>query len=244
MLLYLALAGAAAAQEFTVVDLTHRLQTEMALWPGVEPFRMERLVDYAEGYRLHRFTLGENVGTHVDAPSHFVEGGAAIDDLAPSTLVAPLAVIDVSEAAARDPDYAPPPAVFLAWEARHGAIPRGALVVLNSGWHRRFAEPARYLNQDAAGVMHFPGFSPAAAALLIERGVAGIGTDTLSIDPGNSSDFAVHGRALGAGLYQVENLANLDGLPARGATAIVGVLPVRGGSQAPARILALVPASN
>jgi kynurenine formamidase len=178
----------------------------------------------------------------VDAPSHFIPGGKAIDALAPETLVAPLIVVDVSAKAESDPDYAATPADFEAWETRHGRIPRGALVVLNSGWHRRFAEPERYLNRDADGVMHFPGFALAGAELLLGRGVAGIGTDTLSIDPGNSTDFAVHRRVLAAGLYQVENLADLDRVPARGATAVVGVLPVRGGSQSPARVLALVPA--
>jgi kynurenine formamidase len=239
-----AAAGAAAAQTFTVVDLTHRLEADMALWPGVDPFRMERLVDYHQGYRLHRFSLGENVGTHVDAPSHFIPGGASIDALPPAALVAPLVVVDVSAQAARDPDYASGPGDFQNWEQQHGRIPPRALVVLNSGWHQRFSDPERYLNRDAEGGMHFPGFSLAGAEWLLARGVVGIGTDTLSIDPGNSADFAVHKRALAAGLYQVENLAHLDELPAHGATAVVGVLPVRDGSQAPARVFALIPNSH
>jgi kynurenine formamidase len=242
-LLCLSICAGSAAQDFSVVDLTHTLQTDMALWPGVEPFRMERLVDYEKGYRLHRFSLGENVGTHVDAPSHFIPGGRGIDALAPEELVAPLVVVEVSTQAEGDPDHAATPADFEAWEARHGRIPAGAFVALNSGWHHRFADPDRYLNRDADGVMHFPGFSPAGAELLLERGVAGIGIDTLSVDPGSSKDFAVHKLVLSAGLYQVENLANLGRVPARGAMIVVGVLPVRNGSQSPARIYALLPAT-
>ncbi len=75
----------------------------------------------------------------------------------------------------------------------------------------------------------------------MERDVAGIGIDTLSLDYGPSKDFATHAIMLKANKYQIENMANLDALPATGATAIIGVLPVRGGSQAQARIFALMP---
>ena len=131
--------------------------------------------------------------------------------------------------------------VVEAWEARHGRIPAGALVILNTGWHKRFAVPARYSNMDAGGVMHFPGYGADAARLLVARGAAGIGIDTLSIDHGPSKDFAAHLVMLGANRYQIENLAGLDALPATGAVVVVGVLPVKDGSQAQARVLALLP---
>jgi kynurenine formamidase len=89
--------------------------------------------------------------------------------------------------------------------------------------------------------MRFPGFGPDSAKLLVERNVAGIGIDTLSIDFGASKDFQAHRIVLGANKYQIENLANLDALPPTGATVFVGVLPVRGGSQAQARIVAFLP---
>jgi kynurenine formamidase len=129
----------------------------------------------------------------------------------------------------------------LAWEARHGRIQPHSLVVANTGWHAKFAQPAQYLNLDSDHVMHFPGYSRAAAVLLVERDVAGVGIDTLSIDPGNAADFAAHKVILAANRYQIENLANLDALPATGAVAVIGVLPVREGSQAQARVFALLP---
>ncbi|MBI2993910.1 MAG: cyclase family protein [Gammaproteobacteria bacterium] len=223
-----------------VVDLTHALHAGMAYWPGGVPFGMERLVDYDRGYRLHRFTMGENTGTHVDAPSHFIPQGRDIDDLEPSQLVAPLVVIGVEARSRANPDYRLSAADIDAWEMEHGEIPPGCFVALNTGWHRKFDDPKSYLNQDARDVMHFPGYSVEAAKILLKRDVAGIGIDTLSIDPGDSQDFAAHKVVLGAGRYMVENLANLDVLPATGATIIVGVLPVRGGSQAQARVLALI----
>lgn len=224
-----------------VVDLTHPMHEAMPFWPGGVPFRKIRLVDYDQGYRLHKFEMGENTGTHVDAPSHFVEGNLPIDRLALSDIVVPAVVIDVKAKVAGEPDYQLTAADIQAWEAVHGRIPAGSLVILNTGWHKRFGDPKAYVNLDADKVMHFPGYHPGSAALLIDRGVVGVGIDTLSLDFGASKDFAFHVAMLEANKYQIENLANLDALPATGATAVVGVLPVKDGSQAQARILALLP---
>ena len=72
-------------------------------------------------------------------------------------------------------------------------------------------------------------FSAEAAKLLIQRRVSGLGCDTLSIDHGASSDYPVHHVALGAGLYQLENLADLSELPERGAFLIVAPIKLEGG---------------
>ena len=225
----------------TVVDLTHEMHDAMAFWPGGVPFRMQLLVDYDKGYRLHKFEMGENTGTHVDAPSHFIRGQTPIDRIPLADLVVPAVVIDAKDKAAGDADYRLSAADVAAWEAANGRIAAGTLVILNTGWHARFARPKDYVNADDKAVMHFPGYGADAARLLVERGVVGIGIDTLSLDHGPSQDFATHKIMLAAGKYQIENLANLDALPARGATVIVGVLPVRDGSQAQARVLALLP---
>ena len=224
-----------------VIDLTHEMHDAMAFWPGGVPFRMQLMVDYDKGYRLHKFEMGENTGTHVDAPSHFIEGQRPISRIPLADLVVPAVVIDAKDKAARNADYQLSAADVAAWEAANGRIASGTLVILNTGWHARFARPAEYVNADDKAVMHFPGYGADAARLLVERGVVGIGIDTLSLDHGPSQDFATHKVMLAAGKYQIENLANLDALPARGATVIVGVLPVRDGSQAQARVLALLP---
>lgn len=224
-----------------IVDLTHQLHDAMAYWPGGIPFKKIRLVDYGEGYRLHKFEMGENTGTHVDAPAHFVKDRPAIDRLALADLVVRAVVIDVRDKVAADADYRLAAGDVLAWEARNGLVPAGALAILNTGWHKRFDTPASYVNMDAGKIMHFPGYGKEAAELLLARGVVGIGIDTLSIDHGPSRDFAVHFAVLGTNKYMIENLANLDALPPTGATVIVGVLPVREGTQAQARVLALLP---
>lgn len=228
-------------QSSQAVDLTHPMHDDMAFWPGGVPFKKEVLVDYDQGYLLHKFEMGENTGTHVDAPAHFVEGNRAIDELSLSELIVPAVVIDVQDKVASNPAYELTAEDVLSWESEHGEVPAGALVILNTGWHKRFDEPEQYVNMDDDKVMQFPGYGPDSAELLVERDVAGIGIDTLSIDHGPSKSFAAHVVMLEAGKYQIENLANLDALPATGATVMVGVLPVQGGSQAQARVIALMP---
>jgi kynurenine formamidase len=224
-----------------ILDLTHMMHEGMPYWPGGVPFKMIRLVDYDQGYRLHRFEMGENTGTHVDAPSHFAKGKRAIHEIPLADLVVPAVVIDAKARVAANPDYQLAAADIAAWEGRHGRIPAGSLAIMNTGWSARFASQAAYANQDPGQVMHFPGFGKDAAEALIARGVAGIGIDTLSLDHGPSKDFATHHLMLGANKYMVENLANLDALPPTGATVVIGVLPVKDGSQAQARVFALLP---
>jgi kynurenine formamidase len=234
-----------AIQSFSAskaVDLTHVMHDDMAFWPGGVPFKKEVIVNYDNGgYLLHKFTMGENTGTHVDAPAHFIKGNLVIDKLPINQLILPIVVIDMKSQARKNPDYELSAQDVLNWESKNGLIPANSLVALNSGWHAKFDKPKQYINMDSENIMHFPGYSPEAAKLLVERNVSGIGIDTLSLDHGASKTFATHGVMLKANKYQVENMANLDALPAVGATAIIGVLPVRGGSQAQARIFALLP---
>lgn len=223
------------------IDLTHEMHEGMSFWPGGVPFKMDRLVDYSSGYLLHKFEMGENTGTHVDAPAHFIKGNRPIDEIPLKDLIVPAVVIDIQDKVARDSAYELTPADIEAWEKRHGRIPADSLVILNTGWHKRFATPDKYINFDGDKVMQFPGYHPDCAGVLIERGVVGVGIDTLSLDHGPSKTFGFHVAMLKAQKYQIENMANLDAVPATGATVIVGVLPVKGGSQAQARIIALLP---
>jgi len=230
-----------AIQATKVIDLTHVMHENMPFWPGGVPFKMTRLVDYDQGYQLHKFDMGENTGTHVDAPSHFIRGKRPIDEIPLADLIVPAVVIAVQDKVAAHPDYQLSADDVRAWEAQHGTIPAGSLVILNTGWHTRFGDATRYINMDANKVMHFPGYGKESAELLVQRDVVGIGIDTLSLDHGPSKDFPTHLVMLGANKYMIENMANLDALPPTGATVIVGVLPVQDGSQAQARIFALLP---
>ena len=101
--------------------------------------------------------------------------------------------------------------------------------------------PQGIAGKDSAGVLHFPGVHPDAARFLLsERNVVGLAVDTLSLDPGRSRDFATHKAWLPAGRWGIENIANLDAVPASGATLVVGAPKVKDATGAPARVLALV----
>jgi kynurenine formamidase len=182
----------------------------------------------------------EHAGTHMDAPAHFVAGGRTVDAIAAAELVVEAAVIDAREACERDPDHAVGADEIEAFESEHGRLPRGGAVLLCTGWDRHREDPARMLGGDQADDLRFPGFAASAGALLTERGVAGLGIDTVSVDAGAATSYPVHHTTLPADLWHLEGLVNLDRLPARGATIVIGVLPLAGGSGAPARVLALV----
>ncbi len=228
-----------------IVDLTHRLSSKIPYWPGGQyrPFEFTALATLPrDGVYSGFFAMPEHMGTHVDAPNHFVEGQPSVDEIRPDQLICRAVVLDVRDRVRQNPDYQLTVSDIRRWEQTHGRIPRRALVFLHTGWGTRWESPKDYLNRDAQGVMHFPGFSPEAAEFLVkERQILGLGIDTLSVDYGPSKDFPVHHITHGAGKYHLENVANLDRLPARGAAVVVGVLPIEGGSGGPARVLALLP---
>lgn len=224
-----------------VANLSHANSPSTPVWPGNPSFAMETVVTIEDdGFYANVLTFHEHTGTHMDAPAHFFADGNTVDLVDPTRLVAPLVVIDITEEAAANEDYALAVEDIMAWEAEYGAIPSGALVTFTSGWDARIDDPEAFVNLDANGVMHFPGFSPEAAEFLVaERSIVGIGTDTLSQDPGNSTDFGTHVAILGAGKYGLEGVANLGTVPASGATVVIGVTNHVAGSGGPARLLAL-----
>ncbi len=125
------------------------------------------------------------------------------------------------------------------YERRYGRIARGAVVFMYSGWEERLPDPVAFKNADASGTYHFPGFGiDALEWLLARREIKGIGVDTMSLDPGNSTTFPVHTSLLGADRYGVESVANLSRIPPRGAEVVVGVVPWEEGSGGPCRLLA------
>jgi kynurenine formamidase len=222
-----------------LVDLTHTFTAGFPVYTGAAPARRTLKTIANDGFYSQEWTFGEHSGTHMDAPGHFVEGGRLVPQLRPRELVLPIVVIDISRRARRDADAVVTPDDLRRFERRHGRIPRGALVAMNSGWDAKVNDQAAFKGTDASGVYHFPGFGEEAVeALLEERRAAAIGVDTMSLDNGPSTTFAAHVNWLGADRYGLENLANLGDIPPRGAVATVGVIPWQDGSGGPARVLA------
>jgi kynurenine formamidase len=220
-----------------VIDLAQTLSPETPVWPGVEPMAAQITNTYADGGGSFGrvVTVHEHTGTHLDAPAHFHEGGATVEGIDAADLVCDAAVIDIRAACAADPDYALSTADIDTHETENGLLEPGVAVLVCTGWSAHRADASRYV-----GDMHFPGLSLEAAQLLVERGVAGIGIDTLSTDRGVASECPVHFVTLPAGLWQLEGLVNLELLPPRGALLVVGAPRLAGGSGVPARPLALL----
>jgi kynurenine formamidase len=227
-----------------VVDLTHTINSKVPNFElTAKPVHQVKTVATIEKdkYLARTISLPEHFGTHIDAPAHFARGMWTVDQIPPERLVASLVVFDVSMKVAGNPDYQVAVEDIADWEHAHGQIPLGTVVIARTGWQSRWSSVKNYRNADAKGVMHFPGYSLDAAKFLVEgRQILGLGIDTLSIDYGPSTDFPVHQYTLPHSVYQLENVANLDRVPATGAIVVVAPMKLEGGSGSPARIFALL----
>ncbi|HWC78821.1 MAG TPA: cyclase family protein [Pseudonocardiaceae bacterium] len=188
---------------------------------------------------------GEHVGTHVDAPNHWLSGKdhGGVDEIPLRTLVAPAVVLDATEKVAADPDFLLRIEDVRAWEAEHGALPEGGWLLYRTGWDTRSADQDDFLNvRDSAS--HTPGVAPECAQWLAEQPIAGFGVETVGTDAGRAAElepmFPCHDRILGAGKCGLTQLQNLAALPPTGAVLVVSPLPIVGGSGSPARVYALV----
>ena len=224
-----------------VIDLTHPFSPQLPVYPVYKPIQVRpRFAIARDGFAANEVTFDEHTGTHVDAPAHFVATGQTGDRISPNELVAPFAVISIADRAAQNPDALVTVDDLLAWEKRHGRLPPGAVVAMDAGWAARANSSERFLNADAKGVMHTPGWSEEAARFLVsQREIGAVGVDTLSLDGGAAQKFVAHLAILGAGKYGIELLANLRDVPPSGATVFVGAMKHQG-TGGPARVLALV----
>ena len=234
---------AGALPQLKTVDLSHPVSPQMPHWPNDPPTEFQPWADLSRGgYYLRRFAMSEHGGTHLTAPASYYPGARTADAYPAAELVQPAAVLDARPQCQSNPDYALTAAAVLAWESRHGPIPPGTVALLLTGWSEHWNNPAAYLGADAAGNLHFPGFSPDAADLLVnQRQAAGLGTDTAGPEPGADPTFAVSKLVLSQPRILLENLTNLHLLPPIGAVLVIGLLRLSNGSGAPAAITAFLP---
>lgn len=226
-----------------VIDLSHRIQPEIPLWQGDPAVEFESVAEIpSEGYYLRRLAIGEHSGTHMNAPSSFFADGMGIDGYAAESLVVPAVVIDGRSSAMTNPDYCLTIVDVLNWETQYGKIPAGSVVLFYTGWQEKWSDPNLFMNWDADGNAHFPGFNVAATQfLLTDRAIAGVGIDTHGVDPASDSTFATNRAVLAQAGIVLENLTNLDQLPPVGTTLAIGLLRLQGGSGSPVSVLAFMP---
>jgi len=224
-----------------ILDLTHTLNSEFPFIPHevTFPFESKPLATIKENYvAANEWKIHEHIGTQIDAPNHFIEGGMSLEQLAVKDLIVPAIVIDISTKSKTDVDAELTEDDILNWEKHNGRIPDKACVIMNSGWEAHLKDD-KFIGLDAEGTKHFPGISLEAATFLIEqRNISGVGVDVLSFDPGYDNEYKTHQKILGAGKWALECLANLDKLPSKGATLFVGAPKVEGATGGPVRVIA------
>jgi len=235
---------------YQLVDLTHSFSAQTIYWPTSTKTFEHPQQSYGKTpggwfYSSYELSTPEHGGTHLDAPIHFGEGRETSDQIPLTRLVARAVVIDVSAKADSNRDYLLTPDDITEFERQHGQIAEGTIVLLRTGWSRRWPDKLAYLGDNTPGdasKLHFPSFGPDAARFLVEqRRVAALGADVASIDAGNSTDFMVHRIAAGSNVPGFENLTNLDQLPPTGSIVIALPMKIEGGSGGPLRAVAMVP---
>ena len=212
-----------------LVDLSHRLDEGVQVYPGDPVFRTSSAATVdADGFNVQHVAMGSHTGTHVDAPFHFFADGARIDELDLGLFVGPAVIVDVRGRAPREritwADLAP-------HAERMGP---GRIVLLHTGWSAHF-RTERYLDH--------PFLDGEAAERVLATGVRTLGVDALNPDEtvlDGAGDFSVHEAVLGAGGVIAENLTNLAAID--GADPLVSLLPLSLASAdgAPVRAVAML----
>ena len=223
------------------VDLTHSFAPGVPHYHEFPDEQRRQLFDYPDGFRVHEYRHVGQWGTHVDPPSHFIEGGRALDQLPVTDMVLELVVLDARAQVAADPDYAADAALVEAHEGEHGPVPERAFVALRTGWSERWPDPAAFDNDG-----HRPGWDVSALEVLVDRrGIAAIGHETTDTDPAvvlAGGSTAAETFILDRDRWQIEGMASLAALPARGALIVAAWPKPAGGSGFPARCFAILPA--
>jgi kynurenine formamidase len=250
------LTGALAAGSVRIVDLTQPLSERTPVLQLPEPFvntpglsrrELSHFDERGPAWAWSVLEIGEHVGTHFDAPIHWITGrdGDDVAGVPPDRLVGPAVVIDKSAEAAADPDWLLTVDQVREFEAEHGPLPEGSWLLLRTGWDARAHDQAAFLNVED-GRSRTPGPDAECARWLAEEApIVGFGVETVGTDAGSAGGFdppfPVHAYLLGAGKYGVTQLANLAELPPTGAVIVVAPLRLVDGTGSPARVLAFVP---
>jgi kynurenine formamidase len=198
-------------------------------------------------YAANNFFTAEHGGTHLDAPLHFARSGQAAHEIPVERFIGSAVIVDVAEQANRDRDYQVTVDDLLGAERASGAIPADAILLIRTGFSRRWPDAAGYLGTAERGPgavpnLHFPGLHPEAARwIAANRAVKAVGIDTASIDFGQSTLYESHRALFERNIPAFENLTALDQLPLRGAFVVALPMKIGGGSGAPLRAVAIVP---
>ena len=240
-----------------VIDLTQPLSEDTPVLklpppfentPGLTRHEISRYDDRGPAWAWDWLEIGEHVGTHFDAPIHWVSGrdGEDVASVPPHRLVGAAAVIDKSAEAAADPDYLLTVADIRAFEDEYGPLPAGGWLLLRTGWDARAHDEAAFLNANETGP-HTPGLRRRVRPL-DRRGVA-------AGRRGGGDRRHRRGRRALASTRRSRSTTSCSApgstasrssrtsaqLPPTGAVIVVAPLKLVRGTGSPARVFALVP---
>ena len=221
-----------------VYDLSWRVENGIPIFFNIF-HGMETVATVADnGYYMNRLTMTEHTSTHMDAPCHFVEGAWCVDEIPVRRLYGVAVVMDASRYVL-SPNDTITAGEIRTWETVTGLrIPKGGILLVYTGWSDYWGlydSWEEYMDATGGG---FPGFSEDAADYLIERGVIGVGIDTLSIDPAPSTDFIFHKKLLATNAWALENVRIPREILNSYVFLFVAPMKIDQGSGAPTRVFA------
>ena len=225
------------------VDLTHSFSPSTPVWKGFGPATFSAATDPAtgrpytidhDGFRAQFFAMVGQYGTHIDPPAHFDAAGTTVDEIPVKQMILPIVVFDLTPILKSDPNHLLTVDDIQAWERIHGRVPADSFAALRTDMYKDWDKnPARFERYP------FPAWSLAAIRFLYEeRGIIANGHESMDTDP--TPKLESESWLLKHGHWQIEVMANLDKVPATGATLVVGLPKVKGASGGPSRIFALV----
>ncbi len=209
-------------------DLTRELSTEVERVPAFPAPRIERFQSMpADPLNVTRIDLVVHVGTHLDAPVHFIPDGPSVSEIPADRLIGPGVVwhLDCTPGGLIDiPDLT----------RASPALQPGDMVLLDTGWADRWGTPSYHDN---------PSFTEAAAQWLVDRGTTLVGVDFATPDLAphrrpTHFDWPVHQVLLRHGVLVVEHLTATAALAGKRVDVVVGAVPIAGADGAPARVFA------
>ena len=227
------------------IDLTHTITLAIPVWKGFGPSKFGPTVDPAtrkpytyakDGFEATAYTLAtDQLGTQLDPPAHWAPEYPAIDELPATYTLRPLVVVSIVDQVAGNPGYHLQVADIERWEASHGRVPEGSVVMVRCDWSKEWPNPA------LATRTVFPGVSLAALKFLHEQrhilfhGHEPLDTDTTPTLEGEH--WLMHN-----GYTQAEGVANLDQVAETGCLIAIGYPKFGGGTGGYARYIAICPA--
>ncbi len=223
-----------------LIDLSQPLEEHMPHYSAHSKFFHNLWGSYGHGDRslTYQLVMNEHNGTHVDAPAHFIsdaksQAHVTIENVPLTRLMGRGARLDCRTLS--EGEYVSR-SLVAEWEAAHGALAAGDIVLFNFGWSAHWG----LRPHDKRYVDDWPGVSMEAAEYLVAKAVAAFGVDTLSPDPPEAlRTKPIHPFVLEKQVLIMENLCNLDQLPDF-FLFLALPLKIRRGSGSPIRAVALV----